>query len=46
MSIEFLTVSRVDTIPAYEFMMKLQETSFYYSGDSNNISKRQKYEDI
>lgn len=37
-SIEFLPVSHVDTIPAYGFIMKLKEKSFYYSGDANNIS--------
>lgn len=38
-SIEFQTVSHVDTIPAYGFVMKLNEESFYYSGDANNITK-------
>ena len=38
LSIEFLPVSHVDTIPAYGFIMKLEERSFYYSGDTNNIS--------
>ncbi len=37
-SIEFLPVSHVDTIPAYGFIMRLNEKSFYYSGDANNIS--------
>ncbi|WP_368489582.1 MBL fold metallo-hydrolase [Clostridium sp. BJN0013] len=37
-SIEFLSVSHVDTIPAYGFIMKIKEKSFYYSGDANNIS--------
>ncbi|MEQ3340905.1 MBL fold metallo-hydrolase [Clostridium butyricum] len=37
-SIEFLPVSHVDTIPAYGFIMRLSEKSFYYSGDANNIS--------
>lgn len=36
--IEFLPVPHVDTIPAYGFIMKLKEKSFYYSGDANNIS--------
>lgn len=36
--IEFLPVSHVDIIPAYGFIMKLEEKSFYYSGDANNIS--------
>lgn len=36
--IEFLSVSHVDTIPAYGLLMKLNEESFYYSGDANNIS--------
>ncbi|AOR23502.1 MBL fold metallo-hydrolase [Clostridium taeniosporum] len=38
LGIEFLPVSHVDTIPAYGFIMKLNEKSFYYSGDANNIS--------
>ncbi|AQR96537.1 MBL fold metallo-hydrolase [Clostridium saccharoperbutylacetonicum] len=37
-SIEFLPVSHVDTIPAYGFIMRLNDKSFYYSGDANNIS--------
>ena len=37
-SIEFLPVSHVDKIPSYGFIMKLNDRSFYYSGDSNNIS--------
>ncbi|PJI09064.1 MULTISPECIES: MBL fold metallo-hydrolase [Clostridium] len=37
-NIEFLPVSHVNTIPAYGFIMKLYEKSFYYSGDANNIS--------
>lgn len=37
-SIEFLPVSHVDKIPAYGFIMRLNEKSFYYSGDANNIS--------
>ncbi|AGF57862.1 phosphoribosyl 1,2-cyclic phosphodiesterase [Clostridium saccharoperbutylacetonicum] len=37
-SIEFLPVSHVDTIPAYGFIMGLNDKSFYYSGDANNIS--------
>ncbi|WP_428817705.1 MBL fold metallo-hydrolase [Clostridium butyricum] len=36
--IEFLPVSHVDIIPAYGFIMRLNEKSFYYSGDANNIS--------
>jgi len=39
-SIEFLPVSHVDTIPAYGFVMKLNEKLFYYSGDANNISSK------
>jgi ribonuclease BN (tRNA processing enzyme) len=39
-SIEFLPVSHVDTIPAYGFVMKLNEKSFYYSGDANDISSK------
>ena len=38
--IEFLSVSHVDTIPAYGFIMKLQEQIFYYSGDANQISNK------
>ena len=37
-SIEFLPVSHVDTIPAYGFLMNLNERAFYYSGDANGIS--------
>lgn len=36
--INFLLVNHVDTIPAYGFIMKLNEEKFYYSGDANNIS--------
>ncbi|MBC8016724.1 MAG: MBL fold metallo-hydrolase [Sporomusaceae bacterium] len=36
-SIEFLLVSHVDTIPAYGFVMKQREGAFYYSGDANGI---------
>lgn len=39
-SIEFLPVSHVDTIPAYGFVMKLNEKLFYFSGDANNISSK------
>ncbi len=39
-SIEFLHVSHVDTIPAYGFVMKLNEKLFYFSGDANNISRK------
>jgi ribonuclease BN (tRNA processing enzyme) len=39
-SIEFLPVSHVDTIPAYGFVMKLNERLFYFSGDANNISSK------
>ena len=39
-SIEFMPVSHVDTIPAYGFIMKLDEKLFYYSGDANNISSK------
>jgi phosphoribosyl 1,2-cyclic phosphodiesterase len=38
-NVEFLSVSHVDTIPSYGFIMKLNEKLFYYSGDSNNISE-------
>lgn len=37
-NIKFLPVSHVNTIPAYGFIMKLYDKSFYYSGDANNIS--------
>jgi ribonuclease BN (tRNA processing enzyme) len=36
-SIEFLSVSHVETIPSYGFVMKQVEGVFYYSGDSNSI---------
>lgn len=36
--IEFLSASHVDTIPAYGFIMSINEKSLYYSGDTNNIS--------
>lgn len=39
-NIEFLPVSHVDTIPAYGFVMKLNEKLFYFSGDANNISSK------
>lgn len=39
-SIEFLPVSHVDTIPAYGFIMKLNQKLVYYSGDANNISSK------
>lgn len=39
-NIEFLPVSHVDTIPAYGFVMNLNEKLFYYSGDANNISSK------
>lgn len=38
-TIEFTQSSHVKTIPSYSFIMKLKDTAFYYSGDSNNISK-------
>lgn len=38
LSIDFKPVSHVDTIPAYGFIMKLNERKFYYSGDSNALS--------
>lgn len=40
LSIEFLPVSHVNTIPAYGFIIKLDGKLFYYSGDANNISSR------
>ncbi|MCB2295848.1 MBL fold metallo-hydrolase [Clostridium algoriphilum] len=39
-SLEFLPANHVDTIPAYSFIMKLNEKKFYYSGDANNISAK------
>ncbi len=36
-SVEFLPVSHVKTIPAYGFVMRQIEGVFYYSGDSNHI---------
>jgi ribonuclease BN (tRNA processing enzyme) len=36
-SMEFLPVSHVETIPAYGFVMRQVEGVFYYSGDSNSI---------
>jgi ribonuclease BN (tRNA processing enzyme) len=38
LSIEFIPVSHVNTIPSYGFIMKLKEKEFYYSGDANAIS--------
>ena len=38
-SIEFLAVTHVETIPAYGFIMKQETGTFYYSGDTNNISQ-------
>lgn len=38
-SVEFLPVTHVDTIPSYGFVMKINEESFYYSGDANSISE-------
>ncbi|SHI90298.1 Beta-lactamase superfamily domain-containing protein [Clostridium cavendishii DSM 21758] len=39
LEIDFLNVTHVNTIPAYGFVMNLNNKNFYYSGDSNNISK-------
>ena len=39
-SIEFLPVSHVDTIPSYGFIMKLNDKMFYYSGDANNLNNK------
>ncbi|MBU3176534.1 MBL fold metallo-hydrolase [Clostridium estertheticum] len=36
--IDFMPVSHVDTIPAYGFIMKLNGSVFYYSGDASVIS--------
>lgn len=36
-SIEFVPVLHVDTIPAYGFVMRQREGVFYYSGDANHI---------
>lgn len=37
-SIEFMPVSHVDTIPAFAFIMTYNEKAFYYSGDASEIS--------
>lgn len=37
-SIEFIPVFHVETIPAYGFIMKHKEGVFYYSGDANSIN--------
>lgn len=37
-NIYFLPVTHTNTIPAYGFIMNLNESAFYYSGDSNNLS--------
>ena len=37
-SIDFMPVFHVDTIPAYGFIMKLNGSVFYYSGDASGIS--------
>ncbi|MCM1991465.1 MBL fold metallo-hydrolase [Oceanirhabdus seepicola] len=39
-AIEFLPVSHVKTMPCYGFIMKIDDETFYYSGDSNNIEHR------
>jgi ribonuclease BN (tRNA processing enzyme) len=39
-SVEFVPVLHVATIPAYGFIMKLNEKSFYYSGDANDLSNK------
>ncbi|WP_459477388.1 MBL fold metallo-hydrolase [Clostridium saccharoperbutylacetonicum] len=39
LDIEFMPVSHVQTIPAYGFIIRLNGKVFYYSGDSNDISK-------
>lgn len=36
--IRFLPVKHTDTIPTYGFIMNLNGSAFYYSGDSNNLS--------
>lgn len=36
-SIEFLPVSHVNTIPAYGFVMRQTDSGIYYSGDSSSI---------
>lgn len=37
--IEFIHVPHVDTIPSYGFIIKINEKSIYYSGDSSDISE-------
>lgn len=37
-NIKFLPVKHTDTIPTYGFIMNLNGSAFYYSGDSNNLS--------
>ncbi|WP_234121962.1 MBL fold metallo-hydrolase [Clostridium hydrogenum] len=37
-NIKFLPVTHTDTIPTYGFIMNLNGSAFYYSGDSNNLS--------
>lgn len=37
-NINFLPVKHTDTIPTYGFIMNLNGSAFYYSGDSNNLS--------
>ncbi len=39
-SIEFLSVPHVDTLPSCGFIMKLNGSMVYYSGDANNISNK------
>lgn len=39
-NIDFLPVTHTNTIPAYGFIMNLGGSSFYYSGDSNNLSSK------
>ncbi|MFL0252402.1 MBL fold metallo-hydrolase [Clostridium neuense] len=37
-NIKFLPVTHTDTIPTYGFIMNLNGSAVYYSGDSNNLS--------
>lgn len=37
-NIEFIAVTHVDTIPSYGFIIKIGGSTFYYSGDANDIN--------
>lgn len=38
--VEFLSVTHVNTIPAYGFILEGNNSKIYYSGDSNDISEK------